>query len=406
MKKLPINRMLLAAMGLTVVGVARAQEADPVPADINPAGTEVEMKTANKKIVPVDNVATFYLVPMKGQMGTDIHLAAYEQIIEDIKAKNPDVLIFDLNSADIDKQEYIQQEDKAEAGLMLIEDYRDLVQVFRDRIPKNIRQVMWVEDSVGMASLVAMAWPEMYMKPGARLFGLSLLWQMSKNWADKDVRMKMMAAWTGIGKGFLQYGGHPNELGEAMMRPERLLSCSFVGRKVKWFMSDEGETVIDNSKEAVVSFNNKTAEEFEISQGTAETLEDLAFLLGYREFKVIQGLEDSPALKYKEDWRRLYDRCVEWFGDYQTAMKRANGDDAAKWLGVGKNRLEDILSAMERFKAIENRMAPMGISKAAIQSMIDDIKERILEIKKMEKGSRNRGGSGSGGGSGGGPKTF
>ena len=65
---------------------------------------------------------------------------------------------------------------------------------------------MWVEDSVGIASLFALSWPEMYMGEDARLWGLEMLSKMAGGWSDADVASKMLNAWVGIGNGFLQKG--------------------------------------------------------------------------------------------------------------------------------------------------------------------------------------------------------
>ena len=41
-----------------------------------------------------ESLPSFYVIPMKGQMGTDIRLDAYEPIISEIRAEQPDVVIW------------------------------------------------------------------------------------------------------------------------------------------------------------------------------------------------------------------------------------------------------------------------------------------------------------------------
>ena len=116
-------------------------------------------------------VPVIYPVPMRGQMGTDIHPSAYEAIVEDAKKVRPDLIVFMLESADINNIFYLRDDDRAETGLALLGEYRDLVSTLSDELAE-FPQVMWVEDSVGFGSLMALSWPEMYMKPKARLWGL------------------------------------------------------------------------------------------------------------------------------------------------------------------------------------------------------------------------------------------
>lgn len=399
----------LAMCGICgLAGMAAQSEPAPAPAAAPAPAKDAAPAAPGNGLAPVapdkdgDGVATFYMVPMIGQMGTDIHPAGFEETMEDIRAKKPDVVVFVLRSADIDKLMYIdEQDDPREVGLALIDEYRQLVSSLHDKMPAEIRQVMWVEDSVGFGSLVAMAWEEMYMKPGARLAGLRRISAIAGGWRDPDVAAKMMAAWTGIGKGFLEYGKHDIKIGEAMMRPQYQLSATFVGRDVEWFLSDEGEWVLDSFQEATVNFDSRLAEDVEVSKGTADTLEDLAFLLGYREFKVIQDLESSKVHKYQESWRRAFENSKKAWGDFRQHMSWAKGDDWLKFTGAAKNDLEDILQAMTRFKAVEYRMSnEVGIDSGWLRTQIGMLKQQIADAKKAEKEGR-----GSGGGTRG-PRSF
>ena len=137
---------------------------------------------------------------------------------------------------------------------------------------------------MGLGSLLALSWPEMYMSEGARLWGLARISSMAAGWSDPDVASKMLNAWVGMGNGFLQIGGYPLEIGWAMMRPEYNLSASFKGREVTWANDTAGQWVVDSSGDNVANFNASLAEDMGLSQGTVENLDDLMFLMGYREY--------------------------------------------------------------------------------------------------------------------------
>ena len=66
------------------------------------------------------DVPTLYLVPFKGEMGTDIHRDIYEKVVEDILIHEPDVVVFVLDSA-----EYADLMIRSESeGVFDIEEYR------------------------------------------------------------------------------------------------------------------------------------------------------------------------------------------------------------------------------------------------------------------------------------------
>jgi len=343
------------------------------------------------------DVPVVYPVPMRGQMGTDIHPSAYEAIVEDAKKADPDLIVFMLESADINNVFYLQDDDRAESGLALLGEYRDLVSSLRDDLAE-FPQVIWVEDSVGFGSLMALSWPTMYMKPNARLWGLQNVSRMAGGWSDPDVAAKMMAAWTGIGKGFLQKGGYPLELGEAMMRPEHRLSASFEGRDVSWKLDTNGHWVVDSSDKEVTNLRAELAEDLGVCAGLAENLDDVAFLSGWREYEVNENgqkiIED-----YVEDWRRAYDRTRDWMRDAQQAQSRASGEDAVRYLGKAKNDYERVIAAMRQYPAVENRWKREGVNRLQLEIYVEQLKEQILGIRR---GGRGGGGGGGLGGRGGG----
>ncbi|MGA0287791.1 MAG: hypothetical protein ACO3QA_12270, partial [Phycisphaerales bacterium] len=145
-------------------------------------------ETGTQDQADADGVPVIYPVPMRGQMGTDIHPSAYEAIVEDVKKVQPDLVVFMLESADINNVFYLRDDDRAESGLGLLGEYRELVGSLRDDLAAY-PQVIWVEDSVGFGSLMALSWPTMYMKPNARLWGLQNVSSMAGGWSDPDVEI-------------------------------------------------------------------------------------------------------------------------------------------------------------------------------------------------------------------------
>jgi hypothetical protein len=266
--------------------------------------------------------------------------------------------------------------------------------------------VLWIKDSVGLSSMLALAFEEMYMAPDARFWGLDAVIDRSKAAAhgDEDVRAKMSAAWTGFVKSFAEYGDQDMMIADAMLWPEKKLSASFRGREVVWALNDLGEFVIDNDETQTLALRAKAAEDLLISDGTAESLDDLTFLLGYREYRMDEGGGTDLVDDYVDDWRKAYERTKVLWADYNQHMKWAGGGETLKWLGRAKRDLEQIIRAMGRYKAVEIRwQTDMGKTKFALEIEVEQMKERIRSLKGQRRGrggSRSGGGGGYGGGGG------
>lgn len=330
------------------------------------------------------SVPGVYVIPMKGQMGTDIHPSVYKQLKDDILERNPEIIVLELHCSDIDDM-LIPLNESTEQGQFLEDEYRELINFFKDELG-HIRQVMWVGDSFGFSSLVVLAWEDMYMKPRARLAGLARVAALAGGWSDPDVKAKMLAAWLGIGRSFLEYGGYSFELAEAMMRPEKVLSGTFEGRDIQWRLDTSGEYVVDPSDERSVVFNARTAENLLVSDGTAENLDDLMFLLGYREYRVLETAVPRVVEGYVETWRRRLDDSFTAFDDYQKYMGWATGEDTIKYLGRARSELNKIISLMNQYEAIETRWRiERGVQKLQLEIQSEILAEQIAQARRQRR---------------------
>jgi hypothetical protein len=342
---------------------------------------------------------TVYVIPITGQMGTDIHASIYEDIIKDVKEVRPDIVIFRLKSADVDTNDHIQNDDRRESGFWeQLEGYRDLMLDIKDGLSEagveDGDQIMWIEDCVGPATLLAMSWPNIYMTEGARLQGFDAVQRFADGWSDADVRAKMYAAWVGIATGFPQAGGFPLSLSQAMIEPQHSLGVKFNGRKTEWSNDLKGTAwTIDGSDKRVAYFDSDSAENVMLSQGTVSDLDDLVFLLGHREYETVDSGVKLHE-QYVEDWRRAYDRCQEWLKDI-----RDRGGSTIQDLGAQQGYWEKILAALRRYPAVENRFKrEMGLDAFGAETEIEKIKEARRQGQKNGRNNNRRGGNTGGGG--------
>jgi hypothetical protein len=345
-----------------------------------------------------------YVIPMKGQMGTDINADVYREMLADIRAVAPDRLIIEIESRDSEERTVnrVKPEDRGLHSSTFLDMYREIVHVFHDDL-RDIPQSVWIRDSQGVSSIVALSWGSIYMQPGARLGGLG---RVAVNFlavqGDANMFGKFREAYMAWLRGFAEYGDLDTVVVDAMVIPGKKLSATWKGRRVEWKLSDEGEYLVDGSDGSTVSFNAKTAEDFILSDGTAESLDDLALMLGFREYRLAQGKAESIFEGHREGWRRSLDQCTEWFRDYEQYLGWANGDETLKYLGMAKGTLEKVLRAMERYKAVEVRLLMDGVDKFSLVTEIEVLKERIRALQQGGGGGNRGGGNSRGGGMGGG----
>lgn len=337
-----------------------------------------------------------YVFPMNGQMGTDISEPIFKKLIDDAKKQKPDIIVIKLKSADIDRINHLRNDDPSEFGLVnKMTDYRDMMKSVHDEL-SSVPQVMWVEDSVGVSGLAALAWDRMYMFSDARLGGLYQFKEMVEaQWQDPDVRSKMVAAWTGIMKGLSQLGNNPDVLADALIFSERTLSVNFEGRGAKWVNDTSGSWVVDSSTELPLNLSAAIAEDILLSEGTADSMDDLMFLLGYREYTAIDSGE-KLAKQFTDDWRKAMDNIFKW------TEEAGETEDSVAGLGKRKSLYEKVVAALKAYPFIESRRECQqnGISRVAIEGAIDDIKKELQRLRDAEKNGGGSGGGGAGGGRG------
>lgn len=337
-----------------------------------------------------ESLPAFYIVPMKGQMGTDVNVDVYERMIDDIRAADPDYLVIMVECRDSEDRLYsrIGLEEQGLSGSTFLDMYRQVIDVFKDEL-RDIPQVVWIKDSLGISSVIALAWPDLYMSPDARLGGIA---GAARNFGvqDPEVHAKFREAYMGWLKGFAEFGGYDLDVLDAMVRPEFSLSATWQGREVDWALDGGGEYLVDGSDKRTVTFTAKEAEDFCLSDGMAESLDDLALYLGHREFRVKKGSAEAIYDDYVEDWRRAFDTCKRLLEEAQKFMGWATGEDTLKYLGRVKSNLEKVVSQIDRYKAVDLRLQmELGVRRFDLVTQIEILKEQIRAL---------RSGGGGGGG--------
>ena len=366
---------------------------------------------------------SIYIVPMRGQVGTDILPELYESIIEDIKEVSPDMVIIKIDSHDfkdiddevVDIMNDTGQPEQEDLSQVQLKPMAEIREAFYQELP-DVKQVCYVEDAMSAASLLALSWKDLYIDPDADFGGAVIVWLY---WAypvsgDSQKYGKYLRATMGDVRGLVQYGGwdipERRAFVQAFVVPEAKASSTWRGRDAIWHDHTGGDMVVDPAGDrprkvsmqwlqnpGTIMLDGRTAEQQLVVDGTAESdsyVEDILAQMGYRRYRIV-GDASEPVEKHREKWLKSADRAKAAFMKYG---RMKNGP--AMWqLTAALKSLKAYISAIGVSKAVKTRMRinRLPTDSTQLELMLDELKETIRNFD-----DNGGGGGGGGGGFGGG----
>ncbi|MDP7030474.1 MAG: hypothetical protein QF733_09670 [Phycisphaerales bacterium] len=414
---MPISRIALALSVSVASGMTLAQ--DPGTDSRYP---DLVQTSSDEEAIGV------YIVPLRGQVGTDILPELYEPIIEDIKGQGADIVIFHVDSHDrknIDDEAVDifkgrdAQPGQADSSYPALKPMGDLRQAFNDELPEDIQQICYVEDAMSVASLLALSWDQMYIDPDAEFGGAYVVWawMAAPVAGDSQKYGKYLRAIMGDVQGIAQYGGWDGvgrrEFVRAMVVPEARASTTWRGRDATWYRDARGDLMVDSVGEmprkadmgslaqSTINLSGMEADQLLVADGTAARdrfVKDILAQLGHRRFRIVGNASDAVE-KHRASWRSAASRARENFLLY----RRMSGGGFMYQLQAALKGLNSYISAIKSNKAVETRMRleRMPTDVTALEMQRDDLKELIRN--RRGGGGGGRGGGGGLGGGGGGP---
>lgn len=340
------------------------------------------------------------IIPMNGQTLTDIRSEIYEDLTEDIKSLNPDLIVVEIDCS-IAKDEFhamMGWVDREELGKFagMADNLPAVAKVFRQKL-KNIEQVAFVKNSMDAITPLTLSWERIYMKPDAWLTGTMGLAQRFAGIADPNVRGKMRSAWVNLGSILGEYGNRDEDLMLALVDPAKMLSGRWDGKQVEWFDHTNGDFIVDGSAEMVPFFTATQAEELCISEATVNSLNDVLLLNDIREYHIV-GEEITDSLNgYVNDWRNSYAKAKELWGDYRQQDGWATGNQRKRWLVKNKATIKSLMGICKRYPAVTIRMG-FDPDLRGLENILDEIEK---ELRRPTGPTRGGGGPSMGGGGGG-----
>lgn len=410
----------LSTVSLSISLVACVAFADEAPAPTDPRYPPMVQES------DADDSLGIYIVPMRGQIGTDILPELYEPIIEDIKKTDPDMVIIKIDShdwKDIDEETVDimtggGQPGQEDASAVQLKPMADIREAFARELP-DIKQVCYVEDAMSAASLLALSWEDLYLDPDADFGGAVIVWV---NWAfpvsgDSQKYGKYLRATMGDVRGLVQYGGwdEPDRRAfvQAFVVPEAKASCTWRGREAIWFGHGGGDIPVDDRAEKprkitmaflqnppTITLDGEAAEQLLVADGIAESetfVEDILASLGYRRYHIVGDATD-PVETHRAKWSAAADRAKAAFQKYG----RMRGSGTIWQLQAALKSLQSYISAIRVSKAVKTRMQieRLPTNPLQLQMMLEEIKEAIRVLSGNARGGGGRGGGPQGGGGG------
>jgi len=335
------------------------------------------------------------IIPMQGQMHTDIHNSVLAPLADRIKEAKPDYILIEMLSRDWRNEfhKLMGWGDREEFSGYDKGDIMEIAKLFHVEL-KDIEQVIWVQDASGASSILALSWPTIYMSNDGYLHATMGVSRQFDYINAADTYGKIREAALAHTKALALYGNRSPELLRAFADPEVSLSGTWKGKKVEWEESLLGDFVID-AGEGMPHLTATTSTEVGISVGNVQTRNDVLLAMGIREYHLVGEDITSEITAHSEKWRKDFVKAADAWLDAEQYGRWAAGGDAARYMRKQIGELQRLLKMMEKSPAVAMRMG----RKYRIQA--NQLEKMIEQLEEMLDNLRN--GGGGGGRPGGGP---
>jgi DNA-binding XRE family transcriptional regulator len=240
-------------------------------------------------------------------------------------------------------------------GGLLLEIQR-LSDVIHNEYKKRFRTVGWIDSAISAAAMTAHCIEEIYFTPQGN-YGACTGWygalQAVKGRGLEEVLYMM--------ERISARGGYNPLIMRAMQIQQPLSATIDANGEVHWYADAKSGEIVVNRENEILTFNAETAARVKFSRGTANSIEDLQRLMGYRELhwvgKYVKGYTwpISKAEEWNLNWRRKVHEDQEnmnrYFATYQQQVAAAASEPLetrAKFVNMARQTLNKIKEAARR----------------------------------------------------------
>jgi hypothetical protein len=264
------------------------------------------------------------------------------------------------------------------SGGLVSELYKfvDAIRAVRERH----RVVVWIREAISAAAVTSMQCDEIYFRSMGAL-GAAMMIR-----GGDSVYGEPLDKFRGEIGDIIEKNGRPRMVFEAMVLAKPVLTYTKDPVTGKPTFHDKitglpGEVVLSDEKDNL-TFNASNALDSGFSKGTADTPEELAPLLGLKEWYEISDY----GVKIATAWEKLYEECQKDFAFQQKRLEIQRAGGAEEQIAVQIQIMEKILDWNRRCKpCIEGQIGKQGVE--GIEKEIKDLKKRLGEMRKNAKSS-------------------
>ena len=352
----------------TLADDAGAAPAKSAPATPAPAGTqrpadapkgdgakEAAKKDGARTESPTAAMPRIFVLPMEGMVGTGMRHDEIEQVAKEADKYGPgQIIVLLINSG----------------GGLVIEG--DKIHETMKEVKKRHRVVAWIKMAISAAAFTALHCDEIYfMRVGA----LGSITMFSGTTAISGSRLD---AWVKKVGEVTELGGRAAIVGQAMVTNS--IECSYdrdENGNITWYSTMQGKYKLSDANENL-TLNADNALHSKFSDGTADTVEELAKVMQLKEWK-----EDDAGRRIAASWQRLLKQCVEEKVHLMNDYQNPGGSDNEAQIGNRIKTLTDIIRWYERCYPGMVYESPNFPPSETENEAPEEIKRELARLKKM-----------------------
>ena len=304
-----------------------------------------------------------FRLPWKGGVGQTARAFEIEQVGKEADKWGPgQIIVIEIDSP----------------GGLVTEIFKivDTIRAVRERH----RVVVWIREAISAAAVTSMQCDEIYFRSMGAL-GAAMMIR-----GRDSVYGEQLDKFRGEIGDIIEKNGRPRMVFEAMVLAKPVLTYTKDPITGKPTFHDKitglpGEVVLSDETENL-TFNASNALDSGFSKGTADTPEELAPLLGLKEWYEISDY----GVKISAAWNKLYEECEKDFAFQQQRLEIQRAGGAEEQIAVQIQIMEKILDWNRRCKpCIEGQIGEKGVE--GVEKELKDLKKRLGEMRKNAKSS-------------------
>jgi hypothetical protein len=343
---------------------AKGDAAKPAGGTGSGAAAKDGSTTASPTASPTAAMPRIFVLPMEGMVGVGMRHDEIAEVAKEADKYGPGQIIVLL----IDS-----------GGGLVIEG--DKIHETMKEVKKRHRVVAWIKKAISAAAFTALHCDEIYfMRVGA----LGSITMFSGTTAISGSRLD---AWVKKVGEVSELGGRPAIVGQAMVTNS--IECSYdrdENGNITWYDSMQGKYDLSDATENL-TLNAENALHSKFSDGTADTVEELAKVMQLKEWK-----EDDGGRKISDRWNRLVKQCVETKVHLMNDYQNPGGSDQEALIGNQIKTLTEIIRWYERcYPAMvyeQPNFPPSeteGEAPEEMKRVLARLKKELGEMKKRQR---------------------